>query len=198
MNSKFYHFQIFNRKPFTEYIREAIIHELNNPNDQNTLDYSFVGNIIVDKKNVFTYAPGVFRGLHQTYGISIEEYKVRIESPVIVLSRIFFFSSNSYFQVSLKQKLIESFKSSAQLFFTNDQRFAFKIINEKELKFLIDKVLPKYVEHFKRGQLSLLSQIVGVYKYKNNILLVTKNVLGIERHEEQFNLKGSTVDRTVS
>lgn len=54
-------------------------------------------------------------------------------------------------------------KSGSFFFFTHDQKFIIKTLNESEKKAMLGNFLEKYYIHLKEGE-SLLTRIYGVYE----------------------------------
>jgi len=89
-------------------------------------------------------------------------------------------------------------------FFSDDNRLIIKTLSTKDLKVLLG-ILPRYGKHFQSNPKSLIAKIYAVFTYevknpyeKYHIILM-KNVNGYPSTctQRKYDLKGSTVDRTV-
>jgi len=102
----------------------------------------------------------------------------------------------------LKSGLNKAGQSGEFFFFTNDNKFIIKTINDKELKLLL-KILPKYVDHLKQNHSSLLTRIYGLFSYKLSYtrekyhFIIMNNVNNCPKEciQRKYDLKGSTVGR---
>lgn len=78
-------------------------------------------------------------------------------------------------------------------------------MTNEELKFFLDKVAKEYFKYLEKTQTSLLARIYGIYSVKIqgtqtvNVMLMahTMQILNKERVKAVFDLKGSSVKRTV-
>jgi len=102
----------------------------------------------------------------------------------------------------LKSGLNKAGQSGEFFFFTNDSKFIIKTISNKELKLLL-KILPKYVDHLKQNQSSLLTRIYGLFSFKISYtrekyhFIIMNNVNNCPKEciQRKYDLKGSTVGR---
>ena len=94
--------------------------------------------------------------------------------------------------------------SGSFFFFTHDKRFIIKTMTKGELSMFLD-LLPYYELHLKENKDSLISRIYGVYTiHMKGIATVhlmlmanTLNFRDTKRIQRIFDIKGSTVARTV-
>lgn len=88
--------------------------------------------------------------------------------------------------------------SGALLFFTTNKMYILKTMRDHELHFFTTTILKKYLYHFQRVKNSLLTQYMGAYRCKNQLLIVMRNVKNAVDTNETFDLKGSSFNRRVS
>ena len=96
-------------------------------------------------------------------------------------------------------------RSGSFFFFSHDRKFIIKTMTSTELKLFLG-FLPYYIEHLKKNPNSLLGKILGVFTIKAEKIhevhvMVMENTLRIKETNNLkyvFDLKGSTVDRSVT
>lgn len=149
-----------------------------------------------------SYAPTVFKELRRLYNIDPGSYKV---CGIRVYFRFQLDESvdiNSIPQQSISTGDIEGKKnpamSGALLFFTKNKLYMLKTMRDHELQFFTATILKKYLHHFQRVKNSLLTQYMGAYRCKNQLLVVMRNVKNAVDTNETFDLKGSSFNRRVS
>lgn len=95
-------------------------------------------------------------------------------------------------------------KSGSFFFFSHDNEFIIKTMNDDELRVFL-RALPQYYRHLQENRNSLIARIYGVFKVQMedimpvNLMLMantikhqaTKNIVNI------FDLKGSMINRNV-
>lgn len=86
--------------------------------------------------------------------------------------------------------------SGANMFFTKNNEYILKTIKEKEMKFLLTKVLKAYHTHVNNNSESILCQFRGLYSIGNYRIIIMKSIL-TKTVSETFDLKGSVYNREV-
>lgn len=86
--------------------------------------------------------------------------------------------------------------SGANMFFTKNNEYILKTVKEKEMKFLLTKVLKAYHTHVRSYSDSILCQFSGLYSIGDFRIIVMKSIRPKEV-SEIFDLKGSDYKRTV-
>jgi len=134
------------------------------------------------------YAPHCFRYLRQQiYGISDAEYATSVRPP------------DSAEQSKLVQEKFSEGRSGAFFFFTHDNKYIIKTVTKGEASLLL-RILPAFVEHYRRNKHTLINRFFGLHSiamYNLTIYFVVLEnifVAGAKPHES-YDIKGSWVDR---
>jgi len=93
-------------------------------------------------------------------------------------------------------------RSGEFFFFSSDNKIIIKTISNSELKVLL-KILPAYINHFKKNPESVIAKIYGVFTLKVDSpeerynLILMRNINGLPSNyvKRKYDLKGSTVGR---
>ncbi|KAI8350379.1 hypothetical protein BD560DRAFT_337586 [Blakeslea trispora] len=128
------------------------------------------------------YAPWVFRGLRERFGIDPADYLISLTSKYIL------------------SELGSPGKSGSFFYYSRDYRFIIKTIHHTEQKFML-KILKEYYDHVCSNPDTLLCRYYGLHRVKlphgrKIHFVVMGNVLPPNKDiHETFDLKGSTLGR---
>ncbi|KAL0483560.1 phosphatidylinositol phosphate kinase [Acrasis kona] len=133
----------------------------------------------------YDYAPLAFRQLRDRFGIKLQHYLISLchEQSLSILGT--------------------PGKSGSLFFFSADMQYIIKTITKAESKFL-RKILSNYYNHVMTNPSTLITRFYGLYSIKpqdgrNVRFIVMNNVFDTNVYvEERYDLKGSTVGRTLS
>jgi hypothetical protein len=131
------------------------------------------------------YAPAVFRQMRRMFGVDDEAYLNSVGQR------------EGLTEISTEDT---GSKSGQKFLITHDGRYFMKTTTASDARFFM-KVLPHYYRHMKDYKNSLLCRFMGLHRLKPSKmhLLVMANIFDTERVVHQrFDLKGSTVGRSVS
>ena len=95
-------------------------------------------------------------------------------------------------------------RSGSFFFFSHDQKFVVKTMTKTELN-LVKKMTPRYAKYLERHPDSLLSKILGIFtvqaeNFSEVHIMLMENTIRLKNQKQLkyvFDLKGSTVDRSV-
>ena len=173
------------------YITETTHYKITNTSI-NELQHSKIQNdaIIQNQKyikiNCEEHAPIIFRCLREIDGVN-EDLVISSCLP------------------SLNKELYEKSQGKSGSFFlgTHNKEFLIKSINEKDIKFIKEKLLKQVTEFFYQHKQSIISRLYGVYTIKINSkayhFILMKDVCGMFQQNiiSKYDLKGSQLNRDV-
>lgn len=168
----------------TQYkITNTSINELQHSEIQND---AIVQNQEYIKINCEEHAPIIFRCLREIDGVN-EDLVISSCLP------------------SLNKELYEKSQGRSGSFFlgTHNKEFLIKSINEKDIKFIKEKLLKRVTEFFYQHKQSIISRLYGVYTIKINSqayhFILMKDVCGMFQQNiiSKYDLKGSQLNRDV-
>lgn len=143
------------------------------------------------------YCPMVFRKIRETFDCDARLYMFCL-GPEKILGNALFLGN-----LCALCEVVSTARSGSFFFKSNDGRFFIKTLPPDEFLFL-QRILPSYYEYIASNPNTLLTRFYGMYSMrqgKNSEInfVVMENVFHPEVPiDEQYDLKGSTIDRLVA
>jgi hypothetical protein len=145
--------------------------------------------INIIQTSIIIYAPKIFKNLALQDGLDNIGLSFGLEANYVNM---------------FKTVQAEGGKSGEFFFFTTDNKYILKTVNNDELNLLIDN-LPIFYEYYISNPNSLLTKIYGLFTFRGKQMqrtyhvILMKNIIGCNRDNvvRLYDMKGSSHDRKV-